>query len=76
MGVDLEVKVRKWGNSFGLLVSKKDASRLGIRENQKLCVKIEEKVSPLRELFGAKLIKRPTKTVLKEVREDFSKWGL
>jgi antitoxin component of MazEF toxin-antitoxin module len=76
MGVDLEVKVRKWGNSFGLLVSKKDASRLGIRENQKLRVKIEEKVSPLRELFGAKLIKRPTKTVLKEARDDFSKWGL
>ncbi len=76
MGADLEVTVRKWGNSFGLLVSRRDAARLGIKENQKLRVKVEEKVNPLQELFGAKLINRPTKIVLKEARENFSKWGL
>ena len=76
MGADLEVKVRKWGNSFGLLVSKRDAARIGIKERQILRVKIEETKNPLEELWGAQLISRPTKQVLKEARENFSKWGL
>ena len=76
MGADLEVTVRKWGNSFGLLVSKKDAFRLGIKENQTLRVKVEEKVNPLRELAGSLKLTKPTKQLLKEAREGFSKWGL
>ncbi len=76
MGADLEVKVKKWGNSFGFLVSKKDADRLDIHENQKLLIIVEKKVNPLQELAGSLKLNKPTKQLLKEAREGFSKWGL
>ena len=76
MGSDLEVTVRKWGNSFGLLISKKDAQRLGIREKQTLHIRVDQKVNPLQELAGTLKFSKPTKQLLKEAREGYSKWGL
>lgn len=76
MGSELEAKVRKWGNSYGLLVSKKDAARLGIREHQTLRIKVEKTKNPLEEMYGKISFSKPTKQLLKEARENFSKWGL
>ena len=45
-------KIRKWGNSLGLLIPKDDAMGLGLKENQVVGVDIIKKDNPLRELFG------------------------
>jgi len=45
-------KIKKWGNSLGLLIPKKELSRMNIRENQEVIVEITKKDNPLKELFG------------------------
>ena len=67
-------KIRKWGNSVGLLIQKDDARELGLRENQEVAVSIVKKSSVLRELFGSGHFSRPTAQILKELRKDESKF--
>jgi len=45
-------KTKKWGNSLGLLIPKKEAVSLGLRDGQEVAVELTKKTNPLRELFG------------------------
>ncbi len=69
-------KVRKWGNSMGILLSKVDMGDLGIRENDDVQLIIAKKANVLMDMSGKLKFKKPTKQLLKEAREGFSKWGL
>lgn len=46
-------KIKKWGNSFGLLIPKEEALNLNLKENQEVVVEIIKKENPLKELFGS-----------------------
>ncbi|MFH1306507.1 MAG: hypothetical protein ABIH83_02510 [Candidatus Micrarchaeota archaeon] len=46
--------ILRWGNSFGLRLTKSDLERLNIHENEEVEIDIRKKEDPLRELFGAK----------------------
>ena len=72
----IKTKARKWGGSFGLLISKRDAEELGLKEDQEVVVEITKKTNVLKELFGfAKgKIKKPTEHILKEARKNTSKY--
>lgn len=65
-------RVRKWGNSMGIVIPKEEAKKL--REGQEVQVDITSK-NPLEELYEADL--PPIgKEALKKLREDFvlSRW--
>ena len=67
-------KTRKWGSSLGIIIPKKVAKELKIRENQEVIVDIKPKDNPLRELFGSGKFSKPTEQLLKEVRGKESKY--
>ena len=67
-------KTRKWGSSLGILIPKKVAQELKIRENQDVIVDIKPKDNPLRELFGSAKLSKPTEQLLKEIRGKESKY--
>jgi len=67
-------KTRKWGSSIGIVIPKKVAKELKIRENQEVFVDIRPKDNPLRELFGSGKFSKPTEQLLKEVRGKESKY--
>jgi antitoxin component of MazEF toxin-antitoxin module len=69
-------KVRKWGNSMGMLLSKKDLSDLSIRENDEVDVIIAKKSNVLMDMAGKLPFKKPTAQLLREARKNSSKWGL
>jgi antitoxin component of MazEF toxin-antitoxin module len=46
-----EGKILKWGNSFGLRISKANLDNLNLGENEKVKINIEKIANPLRELF-------------------------
>jgi len=48
----IEVKIKKWGNSLGLLIPSEVAKKEHIRENQKLDVLILPKTKTLERTFG------------------------
>ncbi len=48
----LVARLRKWGNSLGLLIPKEEARNLNLRESQEVVVELVKKDNPLKELFG------------------------
>ncbi len=67
-------KAKKWGGSFGLLVSKKDAEELKLKDNQEVMIEITPKTNVLKEMFGTSKFKKSTEELLKEVRGKESKF--
>lgn len=70
----INTKVKKWGGSFGLLISKKDAEKLKLKDNQELMIEITPKTNVLKEMFGTSKFSKPTEELLKELRKNESKY--
>ena len=51
--VMIEVKVRKWGNSFGVTIPKEIVKKENFKDGQKVDILIFPKTNVLRELFGS-----------------------
>ena len=47
----LQKKIRKWGNSYGILLAKKELAQYGLEENDPVEISIE-KQKKISELFG------------------------
>lgn len=67
-------KTRKWGSSIGIIIPRKVARDLKLRENQEVIIDIKPKDNPLKELFGSVKLSRPTEELLKEIRGKESKY--
>lgn len=72
----IKCKAKKWGGSFGLLMSKKDAESLELKDNQEVIVDITPKTNVLKEMFGTAKgkFKKSTEEILKEIRRHESKF--
>lgn len=70
-------KIKRWGNSIGVLIPKDDATQLQLKEGQEVAIEITKKENPLRELFGfgKKMGKPITQKEFLKFRQGFdSKW--
>jgi len=67
----IETKLRKWGNSFGVLIPKDELERNNLKENDSIIVIVKRKISPAKELFGSLMIKEPTDKIMREIDEKF-----
>ncbi len=67
----LTCKVKKWGNSLGVVIPNGKAKEMGIRPEDTIIIRVERKENPLRELYGALPLLKPTKKVLHEARRNF-----
>ena len=70
----IESKAKKWGGSFGLLISKKDAEKLKLRQDQEVMIEVTPKTNVLKDFFGSGKKKIDTEKVLKEIRQNESKF--
>jgi antitoxin component of MazEF toxin-antitoxin module len=69
----IESKAKKWGGSFGFIISKRDAEILSLKENQEVMLDIIPKTNTLKEMFGTFKTKESTETILKEIRRGETK---
>ena len=70
--LEVEVKVRKWGRSFGVVIPKDKVKKEGIKENETIKLLITKKTNVLKETFGTMKFKRSTQEILDESdREDW-----
>ena len=67
----IETKLRKWGNSFGVLIPKDELERNNLKENDSIIVIVKRKIAPAKELFGSLMIKEPTDKIMREIDEKF-----
>ncbi len=69
-------KIRKWGNSLGVIIPKEEVEKLELEEGNEIAMEIERKGNPLRELFGFGSDDHITKRELQESRRELeSKWS-
>ena len=70
-------KIKKWGNSVGILIPKSEATELHLKEGQEVGIEITKKENPLKELFGfgKRMGKQITHKEFVRFRKEFdSKW--
>lgn len=70
--VMIEVKVRKWGNSFGLVIPKTVAQKEKFKIGEKLDIIVLPKNNVLKETFGSLKgkIKKSTQEILDETDRE------
>jgi len=69
--IELKSKIRRWGNSFGIVVPKKDVGRDKIKEGDEVTILISKKEdSVLRETFGTLKFKKSTDELMREIDQE------
>ena len=69
-----DIKVRKWGNSFGIIIPKDIVEKQDIKEGITVRINIQAKNrTKAKDIFGILKgkIKKDTEDLLKEVDKDF-----
>ncbi|MFP4118168.1 MAG: AbrB/MazE/SpoVT family DNA-binding domain-containing protein [Candidatus Woesearchaeota archaeon] len=66
--IEIKTRLRKWGNSFGVVVPQKEAERSGVKEGEEviLFVKKKNEENILKESFGTYRFKRSTDNIIEE----------
>jgi len=70
--IELKTKLRKWGNSFGVVVPQKIIIEENAREGDEVFILIrkEKKGNVLRETFGTMKFKKSVKEMMKETDRE------
>ncbi|MEK6888938.1 MAG: hypothetical protein AABW80_02410 [Nanoarchaeota archaeon] len=70
--IEAEVKLKRWGRSFGIVVPMEKVREAGLKENELLNMSLARKNNPFLDNFG--ILKRKnrknTKQLLKEIRKE------
>ncbi|MEK6934226.1 MAG: AbrB/MazE/SpoVT family DNA-binding domain-containing protein [Nanoarchaeota archaeon] len=67
---DVENKLQRWGNSFGIVIPLEIVRRKKIREGEKIKAIILKKSSVLRETFGSHKFSKPVSQLMKEMDKE------
>ena len=70
--IKIKTRLRKWGNSLGVVVPK---SLNNLRENEEVTILIKVHSPNLKKLFGAHKFKKPTNKILNEVDKELYNEG-
>lgn len=71
----IEVELKEWGNSLGVIIPKEVVNNLRVKSGEKILIQVERRENPLKELFGSLKFNKPTKQIIKENRKLLeSKW--
>ncbi|MBU1103740.1 MAG: hypothetical protein KJ600_04255 [Nanoarchaeota archaeon] len=68
--IEIKTKLRKWGNSFGIVVPQKAIEKAKAVQGQEITIFIQRHKPNLRKLFGAHKFSKPTEQLMKEMEED------
>ena len=66
----IKSKIRRWGNSFGILIPKDFIKKRNFSENENVLVDLKKKKN-LQELFGICSFKRPVKEIMREIKDGY-----
>ena len=69
--MEIDTKIRKWGNSYGVLIPKSVLEEEHLTENDSIKINIIGKKKDLEKLFGLCKFKKPTNEIIKEIKEAY-----
>lgn len=70
--IEIKTRLRKWGNSFGIVVPLNKISKEEIKENDEVLILIRKKNKSniLRETFGTFKFKKTTDQMMREIDKE------
>jgi antitoxin component of MazEF toxin-antitoxin module len=68
--IEVRTKLRKWGNSFGVVVPQKAVENIDIKEGENITILIKKEKPNLRKLFGSHKFSKPVSQLMKEMDEE------
>jgi len=69
--IEIRTKLRKWGNSFGIVVPQRAVEAEEAKEGEEVIILLsKEKNNVLREMFGTMKFKKPTKQLMNEIDKE------
>lgn len=67
----IRARIRKWGNSFGVMLPRSFLKEKDLSVNEEVLVELNKKRN-LERLFGICHFKRSTKEIMKEIKEGYN----
>lgn len=69
--IEIKSKLRKWGNSFGIVVPKKAVKKENFNEGDEVSILIGgKKHNVLKEMFGTFKFDQPVEKIMKEINKE------
>jgi antitoxin component of MazEF toxin-antitoxin module len=69
--IELKTKLRKWGNSFGIVIPQRIVQEGKAKEGEDMTILIKNKQDNiLREMFGTMKKTKPTQKLMKEIDKE------
>ena len=68
--IEIKTKLRRWGNSFGIVVPQKAVEQSKAQEGDEVTILIQIKKINLRNLLGKHKFSKPTEQLMKEMDEE------
>tara|TARA_Y100000310_G_scaffold272994_1_gene288255 strand:- start:4852 stop:5076 length:225 start_codon:yes stop_codon:yes gene_type:complete len=69
--IEIKTKLRKWGNSFGVVLPINKLKKEKIHEGEEVIVLLtKRKINPLRETFGTYKFKKSTQEIMDEIDRE------
>ncbi len=68
--IEIRTKLRKWGNSFGVVVPQRAIKNEDVKEGDEITILLKKEKPDLRKLFGAHKFSKPIDQLIKEMDEE------
>ncbi len=68
--IEIKTKLRKWGNSFGIVVPQKAIEKTNAKDGDEVIILFKKEKPNLRKLFGAHKFSKSTDKLMKEMDEE------
>tara|TARA_Y100000310_G_C20005370_1_gene500420 strand:- start:66 stop:290 length:225 start_codon:yes stop_codon:yes gene_type:complete len=68
--MEVDAKIRKWGNSLGIVIPIQEAEKENIKVGEEVTALLTKKDNILRETFGKEKFSKSTEQMMKEMDED------
>ena len=69
---EIKTTVKKWGNSFGIVIPKEIVNREGLKEDAEVLITIKSKrYTTVEDIFG--VLKRKSKKTTQEIMDEIDK---
>jgi len=70
--IEVKTRLRRWGNSFGIVVPGRDVERESLKEGDevKVLMKKNRKANVLRETFGTLKFKKSVEQIMRETDKE------
>ena len=68
--IEIKTKLRKWGNSFGVVIPIKSAESAKVKDGDEVTILLKNEKPNLKKLFGAHKFSKPIEQLMKEMDEE------